>query len=1063
MSLTTEQQQAAYAPSSVSVTAGAGTGKTHMLAERYLHHLKSGFSPLEIVAVTFTEKAAAELRSRIRQTVATQVPDQFDWLAELEAAQISTFHSLAARICREHPEAANVPSDFGLLDTLEGTLWQAEQLAIAIDQLPTEFYEQVPYSLMQAVMGTFLNDPLNAEAALQREQKDWLPVLEQLRQKAAHDLLNHPVWQEARYLLGSCAGQPGDRTENMRQTAVEAIAQAEQGDDLQAALLSIAGLNFVGGSARNWSSRELWEEVKASAKALRDLVREVLKAGLITLQVTELDTQVEAMLPTLRSAFEQVRSHLREAKRQRRILDFNDLEVHALEALSHKSVRNYYAKRWRAFLIDEFQDTNPIQGKFLELLTQDAVLTLVGDEKQSIYGFRRADVQVFQDWRDRLHRSGGQIVALTQSFRTHTQLIQNINTVFSPVLGALHQDLHSERIPPHSAPHLQVYAVTPDGDPKPAIDQTRVIEAQHIADVIEKLLNDKVEIWDKPTRSHRPIQPGDIAVLARTWEPLGLYGQTIEHRGIPIVQAGGGNLLETREAKDAFALLQFLADPRDDLSLVAVLRSPFFAVSDRTLGTLSQLPDAKSWWQRLKQSDEPAIVQIFEVLTQILRERDAEPPTRLLQLADRLTGYTAVIANLSGGDRRMADWRGFLEVVRQLEQGMADVLVVVRRLKRLVRHEVSVPRPALAAGNAVSLMTIHAAKGLEWSVVIVPDLTRQRAIDSPKVRFDPDLGVSLKLEDEAGDKHKSALYILLEQQQKQREQAEAKRLLYVALTRARDRLILTAAEPSGNGLSLLRPGLEGHYPIQPIPFDPTRVAPLPPILPQLPTRPTRSLLSPIRSNGMELPVTALTIYARCPKQFRLKFIDGHPGFQTGTSNHGAEIGLLTHIALERKITALEELKPFNPTLPSECVQDALKLAEQFWRSPTFASVRQGTWECTLQLKQDSLILNGSADLLGDTFVLDIKTDQEMHPQEHRFQLWAYAAATQKTTAHIAYLRHDTLHTFNASDLQSIDQEAEELMGAIAQGHYGPNPSPKSCAYCAYSEICEDAILPTNMK
>ena len=155
MSLTEEQKLAALAPSSVAVTAGAGTGKTHMLTERYLHFLKpterrpETYSPLQIVAVTFTDKAAAELRSRIRQTVTTKMRDRTDVLAHLEAAQISTFHTLAARICREHPEAANVPPDFIVQDTLESSLWQAKHFVQALEQLPDRLYENLPFSLMQ--------------------------------------------------------------------------------------------------------------------------------------------------------------------------------------------------------------------------------------------------------------------------------------------------------------------------------------------------------------------------------------------------------------------------------------------------------------------------------------------------------------------------------------------------------------------------------------------------------------------------------------------------------------------------------------------------------------------------------------------------------------------------------------------------------------------------------------------------------------------------------------------------------------------------------------------------
>lgn len=396
MSLTAAQQQAAYAPGSVSVTAGAGTGKTHMLAERYLHHLRSGVSPLEIVAVTFTDKAAAELRSRIRHTVTTQAQERSDWLAELEAAQISTFHALAARICREHPDAANVPADFVLLDNIEGALWQAEQRAIALDTLSPDLYAQVPYSLMHAALEAFLNDPLSANDALQRNQSDWVPVLNQLQYKACDRLFRHLDWQNAKAIVNQNMGKAGDKLETLRQTVVDLMDQLEntaedsQSESFQTALKSLLSLKVgnVGGKA-NWDDQETLTTVRQTIIALREFVKHFTDTPLLSLQITELDQQTEACLPTLRTAFEQVRSHLSSAKQQQRVLDFNDLEVHALMALTDASVREYYAQRWRVFLIDEFQDTNPTQGQLLELLAQQAILTLVGDEKQSIYGFRR--------------------------------------------------------------------------------------------------------------------------------------------------------------------------------------------------------------------------------------------------------------------------------------------------------------------------------------------------------------------------------------------------------------------------------------------------------------------------------------------------------------------------------------------------------------------------------------------------------------------------------------------------------------------------------------------------
>ena len=147
MSLTSQQQAAAYAPHSIAVTAGAGTGKTYMLVERYLYYLRERqISPLEMVAVTFTEKAASELRSRIRSTVSQEFPEAVEMLAELEAAQISTIHALAARICRQYPEAAGVPPDFAMLDDLERDLWLSDALKDALEKLPQHFYETVPYS-----------------------------------------------------------------------------------------------------------------------------------------------------------------------------------------------------------------------------------------------------------------------------------------------------------------------------------------------------------------------------------------------------------------------------------------------------------------------------------------------------------------------------------------------------------------------------------------------------------------------------------------------------------------------------------------------------------------------------------------------------------------------------------------------------------------------------------------------------------------------------------------------------------------------------------------------------
>ncbi|MEM9803668.1 MAG: UvrD-helicase domain-containing protein [Cyanobacteria bacterium P01_D01_bin.56] len=1073
MGLTEQQRCAVDAEGSVAVVAGAGTGKTHMLAERYLHFLKRGYSPLQIVAVTFTEKAAAELRSRIRQTIVAQLSHRPDVLAELEAAQISTFHALAARICREHPESAHVPPDFVLQDTIDGPMSQAEMLMEALAQLPEHLYESVPFSLMQSVLTALLADPLTAEQSLTRDRADWLPLAQATQQQALADLVGSGEWGHSRETLAAHSA-PGDKLEVYRSDALAAISNLEQSHSIAQALDTLAALKVNVGSSQKWGGKENLVAVKESLKTLRDLAKSALKAGLVTLAPNEYDDQTEALLPAIRDAFNWVRSHLQQAKYQQRLLDFNDLEVCALKAIGQSVVQQYYTQRWQVFLIDEFQDTNPIQGQLLETLTAEAMLTIVGDAKQSIYGFRRADVSVFQNWQTRIHSPPSQPVALSLSFRTHRALMEQINRVFEPVLGHLHQSLEAHRqeiVEPE--PTIQIYTVTVDdacandNAIDTSIQACRRVEAQKIADMVEQMLATPMLVHDKPTGQLRPIQPGDIAILSRNWSPLELYGGAIAARNIPILQAGGGNLLDVREAKDAWALLQFLADPTDNLAMAAVLRSPFFALSDRLLFQFAQtLPEGTSWWQQLRQAAPDhfpdKLLQAADVLKQLLIARRTDPPTRLLQLSDRLTGYTAVIANLANAQRRLADWTGFNELVRSLEQGNNDVLNVVLRLRRIAASKVQIPRLPIDGENAVSLMTIHGSKGLEWPVVIVPDLSHKLNRDYPMLRFDADLGLALKLEDVDGNPQKSALFTLLEQKTWQAEAEESKRVLYVALTRARDQLILTAAGSHGGSLDVLSPGLAAlGEPIE-IPFSPTLAQPVTSSVAAVPSLPSLQLLHSGGAGFSELPVTALSDYALCPLRFKLRHVDGHPGYQSGngTFQHGLELGRLTHKALELNLYHPEALSKQAPHLPRSVVTEAIELAQRFHQAEVYSAQRQQRlqWEQPISLTVGRLTLNGIVDVVGDDFILDFKTDQIISPQHHRFQVWAYSQALNKPNAYLAYLRHDHLHHFEKGALTELEQLAEALVLKLMDGEFTATPAPSSCNICPYSEMCDSRVV-----
>lgn len=1051
------QENAVRSTVSVAVTAGAGTGKSHMLAERYLHHLEDHLSPLEVVAVTFTEKAAAELRARIRNLVATRLPNEADVVAELEFAQISTIHALAARICRDHWQAAGVSPDFSILDEIEGSIRNSKWLDEALDRLPASIYAQIPHSTLRSILELFFDDPITADRSLLHGSEEWNALVESARQDALNDLVTKRAWLEAHNTLREFSGKAGDKLEAWRQSALDAVVALERGDALRPNLEVIAGVKLNVGSAKLWSNGGL-EAVKDALRVLRDdCVKPALKLGLLTLELGVADERLAELIPILREAFKRAGEYIAAMKRRAGVLDFADLEVCALRALQDAEVRSHYSERWRAILVDEFQDTNSIQAELLQKLTATGVLTtIVGDEKQSIYGFRRADAGVFRRVREQIIKAEGEAHALSISFRTHAELTDTLNRVFATVLGELHQSLDANRTEaPHPGPHLSAYIVHAEkGIGK---TQRQLTEARHIGQTIKGLLEERTPVHDKMTGTLRPVRPGDFAILSRTWEPLDLCGEVIANQGIPVIHSGGGNLLDTREAKDAWAMLRFLADPTDDLALVAVLRSPFFAISDRQLvAAAASLPRSVTWWSRVQGIDE--LKYPANVLSQLLKKRLIEAPSRLLQIANQLTGYSAVIANLPGAQRREADWRGFFELVLKLERSITDTSVIVRQIRRLIDSEVKVPRPVIESQNAVSLMTIHGSKGLEWPIVIVPDLARVSPSGSKKAYFDDKIGVAFEIEDDEGGTQTPALFTLLKHQQERREQEEARRIMYVALTRARDKVILCSTEAKGGGLDLLLPGLEAaKVGVEPIPFDPELDLLRPPANPPAFADPTEVYAEPVVFIFKELPLLALQDYDLCPARFRFNYLEGHPGFDDELSLI-ERVAKLARKAIELNLADEQGLARFDQSVPAESVREALDLAGHFHCYPAFGALQDDGVEVrphTFELNFSGVVLHGTGDIVGKDFVAALDCSHQVPMEHHRVKLWAYAKAMGKPMAHLALLRHNRILTFDAKALSETEIYVDNMLKNLFKNQYQASPSLSVCSHCLYGKVCED--------
>jgi ATP-dependent helicase/nuclease subunit A len=1041
-----------------------------MLVKRYLHHLEADkLTPLQIVAVTFTEAAAAELRARIRRKVAENYPKGDDRVAELEAARIGTIHSLAAAICRQHPEAAQVPPDFTILDDLRGPIWVAERIDDALDAIDPALMDIIPYSRLRSAVKTLMTDPSTASVALT------IDITASIRNYLSHTcekLASSSSWVDARRTLMRETGPASDKMEMTRRLALEVVFGIEAAINPIEFVQRCKEIKLNAGSATAWG-KDRFDDVKNAAKTIREMVSSQFKAFSDAGETLDLSSP-DTIISNLRAAYEQVQEALTSAKRQRRLLDYNDLEIHALRALQSREVQAFYHRRWRAFLLDEFQDTNPIQAEILKLLLGGGARTvIVGDKNQSIYGFRRAEPALFAGFEKVIIASGGASSLLDTNYRSHPELISQFNGLFASLINAgldvsdytaqNSRDLHECEIERRAQMgRVRYFAIKPPDDgQKVNTSRMRRAEAAHISRFLTELKRSRTQILDPETKLMRAIDWRDIAVLARTASTLDVVADALAGAGIAHVNAGGGSLLQTREAKDGMALLSFLAETDDNLSLAAVLRSPFCSVSDRTLYDIMQ-DKPVSLWESIRTLRPTLVLQAISFLEELVAARSRELPSRILHLADIRSGYSAILANLPSNRRRSADWLGFQDLVTRVEEETRDVFGVARTLMRLQEAEksrdanVSISRPSLETGNSVSLMTIHKSKGLEWPVVVVADLARATPNYPGPILFDKDLGVGLQLKGD-GTGASGILHGIINQRRQEREHAEEKRVLYVACTRARDYLVLSA---SGGSRSFppstpMSASLEANsVELEPVAY--TRRDSLPPAPEQKPVRRdvARRVLGPVSIAPAELPVTSIGDYLDCPKKFHYRHILGHRGLGEGDGK-AAKIGTLVHLAIQHDWRSIDDLVRAVPDLAEEDYEAAMGMAEAFRTNSVFAAFRSASsrFEAPIRLEIEGISLTGRIDLLGRDYIADFKTDTGKGKWRHRMQLWAYSESTGIRDTYVIHLRGESVEPIQPHDLKRAGATVNEAVSKIATNNFEATPEPERCKHCAYNTIC----------
>jgi ATP-dependent helicase/nuclease subunit A len=804
MELTQEQQAAVESFNHhCVVSAGAGSGKTRVLVERYLRLLERSEAKTNpfphIVAITFTEKAAAEMKSRIRDgireraqqqgaTVRTRsAPPWEAWLTQVEGAQVMTFHAFCAQLLREFPVEASVDPHFQVADGGEAEEWleQAVRQVLTQTLASGEQPEVEPLLLAWGATGA-----VRGIVRLYREMAGNGWSADELAVHTRHSMEQAAInreqqEQESRLVLFSAAEEliamtGGKRLQRFQQEWPElAETLRHSGDDAERLRVVQSLLTLVKG---NWGRDE-------ALLRLRDGVKESAQAWLHSLQGRLLASQETEAVAVICDWLQQVAIVYTRLKEERGALDFDELQQRAVRLLrDHPQVTETLRRRIRWLMVDEFQDTNPIQKELVEWILPGPAGEIVpgkgfvvGDSKQSIYRFRGADVSLFADLREEWLEQGGQEVRLVDNFRSTHGVVRVVNRLFSKLIPSFHPARsHREE---QEGPPVEIWLYSPTDRKEDPLEA----EAEAVADRIARLLQEGTE-------------PGAIAVLFQAMTHVKTFEGALSQRGIPFQVVKGRGFFDRQEVWDCIHLLQLLTDPEDSLSWVGVLRSPLCALSDETLLRLTRMED---WVQQpdrwLEWIAEPAVeraklARLLDLWNRWRQWAGRVPVSELMERMVRESEVREIWATTPDGYQAIANINQLIRLARQWEGAAAFSLTAwLDWLQGLIRRQTAETEAPLAPSdqNRVSLMTIHQSKGLEFPVVFLPDISRKPVSEWGEARVDRQWGLVLKVPDPSGYWKETDRWVRWRRQEAEKQRAESARLFYVAATRAERKLILS--------------------------------------------------------------------------------------------------------------------------------------------------------------------------------------------------------------------------------------------------------------------------------
>lgn len=831
------------------VAAGAGSGKTWVLTERYMEMLVHDTRPSQIVAITFTELAASEMKRRIRSAV-QQLLETADPSAktywrqvynELDTAIVSTIHGFCMRLLKEHPVEAGIDPLAEVLEPDEAERLLEQAAHELLEETMRHRFEQLqPFYLAWGGRRWILETLLQAyemvrtfEYPMERIISDTERSLAEM-QNRIRELTDRIDTLVRSILMPELAAVQGNSKKKLPQYVPKMEGWIHHWEQRSALLRSWDGT--VDTEVRQ-TLRDLVKTMwgKYGTESVKD-AHEEIKSSLNQLIRLEIAPDTLHRVRVFGELIESLADRYQQKKKERYALDFHDLEgltAHMLE--NHPDVAETYRKRLRFIMIDEFQDTNRLQKSIIDRIvgsSGEVKRFLVGDGKQSIYKFRGADVDVFQEVEEE-HRSLGEnrLIDMGINFRTQAGIINYINDFFAQLMqgSSLRHarqvrfaPLQAARNPQHVQPCVEILVHAGEEE-----EDSRDGEAQRIALRIRELVDRQAPVVYRKEKgaeqeTPRPVQYGDIAILFSATTHLPVYERALQRFGIPYAIEKGRQFYKKQEITDLFVWLLAIADPTDEVALTGLLRSPVFALSDETLFWLAQDGSIREnlerfrrqgellefWQERLGEVEYPKTIDAARQLDAWRKRFAVHPLLDGLRNMLEESGYLQVLLAQFGGEQRYANVCKLLEIAEELQReegyGLEEF---VEHLKRMREDEVQETEAQLGggsvAGGAVRLMTVHASKGLEFPVVFLPDLKRKMTTnDAGRCLIRPGIGMGLKAErygdsadDGKLDVQGDGLFLLMRDQEKEREELEEQRKLYVAMTRARDYLILSVSKP----------------------------------------------------------------------------------------------------------------------------------------------------------------------------------------------------------------------------------------------------------------------------